>query len=524
MITFSLFGKPGGGRLGNSLWQLASLIGFCGKYNCEMQVPQWFYSKFFMYPPAQYDTPPSPNMVLVEPDFHYTPEFWDAHAEDFKNKVVDIRGWLQSYKYFEQFKDKIKERMAFTHELSFSVKQKFIDVFTKPTIAISIRRGDYVGNPNYELLPINYYIGALFNNFSDQQNYNILIFSDDLSYCKTHFQCLPNVFFADGLSDIEQLCLMSQCDNFILANSTFSFWGAFLGEKPYSKIVRPNYHFAGELLAQSDWKDYYPPHWIVYDHRDGEINKIDLPDVTFCIPVFLDHPDRHTNIMLNICMLKREFNCKILIGEQGGEHLKGMEGVDYVNFPDLKEFHRTKMLNEMMASVNTPIVYNWDADVVIPPLQILQSIKLLRENKADMVYPYDGRFARVARNWVSQLEQHLDVGILGGVVFKGMRPADAPSVGGAMAWTKKVFIEGGMENENFISYAPEDRERCERFTRLGYRVIRIPGILYHIDHFISIDSSEQHPRFNANWDEYRKEIAMTDAELKNYVKSWSWVK
>jgi len=59
---------------------------------------------------------------------------------------------------------------------------------------------------------------------------------------------------------------------------------------------------------------------------------------------------------------------------------------------------------------------------------------------------------------------------------------------------------------------------------LGYKVGRIKGVIYHLDHFISIDSSEKNPYFDSNWAELRKEKLMNDYQLKEYVKSWEWVK
>lgn len=523
MILNKTFGTLG--RLGNHLFIWASLLGLSRRYKTTFQVPAWRYSEFFMYPPPVVGEEIR-SVGIKEPAFHYDESFWNHWLSGIENSYlnVDIYGYLQSPMFWDNDQKFIQERMAFTHQFSRSVKEKFIHVFNRPTIAISVRRGDFIGNSEHYLLPINYYIGALYNNFQDLQNFNIVVFSDDLSYCRTHFECIDNVSFADGLTDIEQLCLMSQMDHFAIANSTFSYFGAYLGEKSYSKVIRPAHHFAGQQLIDCDIKDHYPKHWVVYDNEDGEVNKIDLPDVTFCIPVFYDHPDRRSNLQLNICMLQREFNCRILVGEQGGMEFASLPNVDYVSFNNLKEFHRTKMLNDMMKSVETPIVYNWDADVIVPPLQVLKSIQLLRDNKADMVYPYDGRFARVPRNLFESLEKDLDVGIFGGMMFKGMRPGDAPSVGGAMAWRKDKFIEGGMENEKMISYAPEDVERFERFKRLGYRVQRIKGVLYHMDHFISINSSEKNPHFDANWQELWGMRELNDNQLRQYIKTWPWIK
>ena len=523
MIVATHVGKPGGGRLGNGLWQITFLESMKLKYGIDYVIPTWQYSKYFMFPPNQVDVLPSCDINIEEPNFHYTPEFWEEHLGDFKNKTVGLRGWFQSYKYFNEYKSEIRNIFSFKHEFYNSLRDKFSHVFNKPIIAISIRRGDFVNNENHYLLPIEYYIGALYHNFSNFMDYNILIFSDDIAYCRTHFQCLGNVFFADGLNDIEQLCLGTMADHWIIANSTFSYMMAFIGEKPYSKVIRPAHHFSGDRL-KLDISAHYFPQWIVYDHLDLELSKIDLHDVTFCIPVFYDHPDRNSNLLLNICMIKRLFKADILVGEMGGEHWKDIEGVKYVNFHDLKAFHRTKMLNEMFYSVDTEIIFNWDADVVVPPLQVLKSIEMLRSGESDMVYPYDGRFARVPRNRFETIERFLDIGILGGEIFKGMRLGDGISVGGAMAWRKNIFVKGGGENETMISYSPEDQERFERFNRLGYKVNRVKGVLYHLDHFIGKDSAEGHEFSKANWEEMNKIRAMDDKKLFEYVNTWTWLK
>ena len=81
-----------------------------------------------------------------------------------------------------------------------------------------------------------------------------------------------------------------------------------------------------------------------------------------------------------------------------------------------------------------------------------------------------------------------------------------------------------MLNENFISYAPEDRERIWRFKKLGYNVNRIDGTLYHLDHFIGPNSSMQHQYSQANNLEYTKIQQMDIDELRRYISSWIWIK
>src|SRR6476660_2867267 len=103
MITFSKLGKDGG-NLGNHLHQIASLIGFCEKYNCEMVIPKWEYSKYFQQAPTEENV--DADIFIEEEGYHYTPQYWDKYAEDFRTKIVDIHGWLQSEKYWQHCKEK----------------------------------------------------------------------------------------------------------------------------------------------------------------------------------------------------------------------------------------------------------------------------------------------------------------------------------------------------------------------------------------------------------------------------------
>src|SRR4051794_9593021 len=97
MITFSRLGRYG--NFGNQLHQVASLIGFCEKYQCSMVLPSWKYAKYFEGPFVQGDIPI--NLCITESDYHYVPEFWDEHADNFRTKNCDITGWLQSEKYWD---------------------------------------------------------------------------------------------------------------------------------------------------------------------------------------------------------------------------------------------------------------------------------------------------------------------------------------------------------------------------------------------------------------------------------------
>lgn len=522
-ITFEKMGQWG--RLGNQIWQRASLLGFSKKYNTSVILKPWAYSEYFEQPDQFQGNVGTIQLNIEEPHFEYIPDFWDTHKDDFKSKMVNITGWLQSEKYFEHCAGDVKKMFTFKKEFADRVRKPFEDsgLFKKETISISIRQGDdYRGNPNYVLLPIKYYLLALMNEFpSFREDYNIIIFSDNYDYCKIHFAALDNVWYAEGLNDIEQLCLGSMMDNFIISNSTFAWWQAWLGEKASSKVIRPIHYFAGELAKRSSIRDHYPERWRYMDHL---IQNIDLKHVTFTIPVKFDTTERLDNCELSVKLLRSNFDTHIIVGEQGHFRFKHMgDIVRYVEFKELKDFHRTKMLNDMAGMASTNIVVNWDCDVMIPPLSIIQAAHKLQMKEADMVYPYDGRFARVPRHkWLRTIQASGDVGHYGNTQFNGMGEHDAKSVGGALMVNMEAFVKAGMENEKMISYGPEDAERYDRFNKLGYRVARVPGVLYHMDHICSTDSGASNPYYKHNTLEMEKIRSLTPTELRSYVNSWPW--
>lgn len=521
MITFSKFGRHG--RLGNQLFQYAAAMGIANKLRRKLILPPWEFADYFE---AQYPGGALPDVraEVAEKLFEYDPNY----IARVKNvPIADLFGYFQTEKYWSDSKDAIKNQLIFKKEIINQLRRKQYAAFKKQTIAIHMRRGDYVGNKNYELLPAHYYILALFEHFPNWQEYNIIVFGDDMGYCKLHFDCLPNVFFAEGNSPIEDIALMTQCNHFIIANSSFSFWGAYLGEKKGTKIVRPSKHFAGPLLEMCQTtKDFYPAHWIEFDYKG---KKIDLTDTTFTIPVAFDHKDRKRNLDLIVCMLQHCFNTTIIIAEQGGTHFEYMgkfPGVHYFSMTQMKVFHRTKLLNIMAGPewCKTPYVANWDADVMVPPLQLWLTVQALRKG-ADMAYPYARNFARVPRlPWFEKLEKYIDIGIFGDTKFNGMNNNEPVSFGGAVLYNVIEYWAGGGENENFVSFGPEDAERFYRFSKLGYNIYRTPGTLYHINHYVGTNSSNRHAHVNSNRAEWAKVQELSKAELDEYVHDWPWRK
>jgi len=496
MITFSSLGTLG--RLGNQLFQVASCMGIAKANDTTCSFPLWNYEDYF-----ENNLPhdgAANSTVLKEKFFHFDEELFKLDSAI----NYDLEGFFQSEKYWANAECEVRKQFEFKAEIKERLKSNFSGAFQKHTVAISIRRGDFVNNKNYYQVPVSYYLSAYYKYFSDC---NIIIFTDDFSYCRLHFEALENVFFADGLNDIEQLCLMSMCDNFIISNSTFSWWGAYLSDS--KNVIRPAKNFDA---LRYDEKDYWPGEWKMNN------DKIDLKDTTFIIPVMYDHLDRKLNIMLTVGFMLKNFNTNIIIGEQGGNEFAFMsEYVSYVNF-HMPHFHRTKMINDLVKKAKTEVVVNWDGDNICPPAQLYESVKLINEG-ADIVYPFDGRVARVPRYMFNDVIESLDVYDIN---ISKCLPKTHSSVGHAVVMSKQSFINAGMENENFVSWGPEDSERYDRFNMLDLKVKRVKGKMYHMDHFIGANSSTNHPHFKKNDQEFYKVKEMSKPQLETYVNTWPW--
>ncbi len=262
MLTFSRLGRKG--NLGNQLFQIASVAGIAQRNGHSYAFPEWAYSNFFTEPLPVAE--PSLSFEKInETHFHY-------EEMQFSEGNYDLEGWFQTESYFGE-----NARSLFNFKASFleGVRRKFQEVLSNDPIVISVRRGDFVGHPDYFQLPILYYINALYRYFPDWQQRNIILLSDDISYCRYHFDFLPNVFFADNASAIEQLAFSGLCKDFIISNSTFSWWCAWFGEKPGSQIIRPEYNFSDEKRKDYNEKDYFPKRWTKFtDH-----GKIILEDI-----------------------------------------------------------------------------------------------------------------------------------------------------------------------------------------------------------------------------------------------------
>jgi len=260
VIIYSNLGKRG--NLGNQLFQIASTVGIANLNNQDVGFPEWGYSDYFENELPKIDKNKYYSK-LTEPSFNY-------NLIRLTSDNYDLNGWFQSEKYFDT--SKTREQFKFKYDLENEVNKEYSYLLDNKNILISVRRGDFVNHPYYFQLSYKYYFLAIQKFFPDWKDRNLIFTSDDIAYCKYHFSFLKNAYFLDNVHPIKQLILGSLCDDYIISNSTFSWWIAWLGEKKDSKIIRPKHNFRGDFKIKNDDSDYFPERWITFDYSQKKIS------------------------------------------------------------------------------------------------------------------------------------------------------------------------------------------------------------------------------------------------------------
>ncbi len=288
--------------------------------------------------------------------------------------------------------------------------------------------------------------------------------------------------------------------------------------------------------------------------------KTDLKNTTFIIPLRIDTGDRLRNVILTTSYLLHHFDTNVIIKEVDSEHrfeeyalpiIKRL--VDVSNLRHIFEeetrtddsFHRTKVLNDMVMEASTEIVVNYDTDIILPLDSYTQAVEML-QREYDVVYPY--RFGnhgerKVNLGFTIETQEDMDnfenddfVSRFIGTGYDSTCFDDRffyyPSNQG-LGWAeygmvqffnRQVYIDGYLENEGFIAYAPEDVERHHRWKVLGYNIGRVDNHAYHLEHQRTQNSWYHNPHMQKNnelW-EYLKNL--TKDQLIEYYESQEYVK
>ena len=265
--------------------------------------------------------------------------------------------------------------------------------------------------------------------------------------------------------------------------------------------------------------------------------KIDLSEATFIIPIRIESQDRLRNVITTTAFLIDNFDTKIIIKEVDSESIFIRDVV-----PVLKEFydvntrifhifeksneplfHRQKVLNEMIVEAKTEIVVNYDCDVLLPLDSYHEAYQSILHHTHDVIYPYgQGMYQYQVRATDEIVSDFLQTGNYN--ILNRHSNLHTSDFGWVQFFNRQVYIGGGMENENFKAYAPEDKERFYRFTTLDYNVGRINDFVYHLEHIRGENSWFSNPYMESNLREWEKIQSMNKKQLLEYYSTQSYLK
>ena len=179
----------------------------------------------------------APSSMKIQTDFtEYDPSFFDNNEHD-----AYYYGVFANFHYFKKIETKIKE--LYTFQKVYDQKNMYYlnQINNSNSVSIHVRRGDYL-KLGIELTSPVFYINAVRIFEKVLHNPKFFIFSDDINYASSLFSFIENKVIVEGnvgKNCFRDMQLMSNCKHNITANSTFSFWGAFLNQNPNKMVISP---------------------------------------------------------------------------------------------------------------------------------------------------------------------------------------------------------------------------------------------------------------------------------------------
>ena len=173
-----------------------------------------------------------------------------------------LDGYWQSPKYFEKYAEEIREQFYVDEQPIVDEADRIGITQDDDSVAIHIRMGDYAMSKNIfvnglYLLPFQYYKNAMNEIKRYMPSQNFYVFTNDVEKARIVFEDISEITYANEerrLSDLQEMHLMSMCKHQIIANSTYSWWAAWLNKNERKIICSPNIVFANKDIIPEDWK------------------------------------------------------------------------------------------------------------------------------------------------------------------------------------------------------------------------------------------------------------------------------
>jgi len=196
---------------------------------------------------------------VVEPHFDYWPGILETPTDCY------LAGYWQSEKYFRNNEKVIRSDFTFKVPLIGPNIEAASRIANSNAVSLHVRRGDYAANPRtlavHGLCSLDYYRSAVDFVARHVESPEFFIFSDDIAWVREHLDITRACHYIDhnrGTDSHNDMRLMSLCRHHIIANSSFSWWGAWLNPRPDKIVIAPRRWFAGGQAV----RDLIPESWV----------------------------------------------------------------------------------------------------------------------------------------------------------------------------------------------------------------------------------------------------------------------
>ena len=265
MITFSRLGNWG--RLGNQMFQYAMMYSVSKRNGFDFWYPHDYYENGIMLNECFSNVYVNENKPTDFPTNEYEESGWGYDPLVFEQPDgTDYIGYFQNPKYFSGFEDDLREHFTFKEEIQNAALNTFNKLpKNKELISLHVRRTDYLNlNGLYNNLELDYYQNCLADHGATDSV--ALIFSDDVEWCVENFKLDTPYAVVDtrGFGSVGpyiEMCMMTQCDVNVMANSSFSWWAAWLGQT--KKVYAPKHWFNPKTQSHINYDGFYNKEWIL---------------------------------------------------------------------------------------------------------------------------------------------------------------------------------------------------------------------------------------------------------------------
>jgi hypothetical protein len=233
------------GGLGNYLFQISAAYGVSIRDTKELKID--ISDIAIVHSPLELYT----NNILRNITFGDIDRFELVHESEHSpishihiptiNGNLKLNGFFQNERYFKGYRNNILNLFEIDNTTNQYLAKKYSDIIFEDTCSIHVRRGNYVERQYFHpLQTIEYYKQSIYIIGEEKL---FLIFSDDIEWCKINLDFIKNKIFINENLDYQDLYLMSMCNHNIIANSSFSWWGAWLNKHTNKKVIYPSHWF-----------------------------------------------------------------------------------------------------------------------------------------------------------------------------------------------------------------------------------------------------------------------------------------